>query len=116
QGDAMVDLMATPLRACRNSEALLLDQPLPRIEYSLSADEITQTFRASDTWRCGWQETETHRWDGDVFTPAADERDFDETLNCAVKAAENAMWEGDFETAITSYEQALRLPDREPDA
>ncbi len=112
QDSMLVDLIAAPLRACRNTEVLLLDQPLPRIEYTLSADEITQTFRASDTWRCAWQETETHRWDGDVFTPAAVERDFDETLNCALKAAENAIWDGDFETAIASYEQALMLPDR----
>lgn len=112
QDSMLVNLMATSLSACQNTEDLLLDQILSGITYSFSADQITQTFRASDTWRCGWQETETHRWDGDIFTPAADERDYDETLNCAVKAAENVMWEGDFETTIASYEQGLMLPDQ----
>jgi tetratricopeptide (TPR) repeat protein len=115
QDGALGDLVETPLRYCRSTVESSLDEPLLNVEYSLSSQEISQTYRTGDTWRCGWEETERYQWDGERFIPMSMERRYDETFNCAVKAAEAAMWDGDIETAVEFYEQGQLLLDDELD-
>ncbi|MDX1991253.1 MAG: hypothetical protein SF029_02620 [bacterium] len=76
------------------------------------AREIVQQQLYIDNWHCDMRVSETFDWDTEQqrFVRAEETRTLSNTLDCTHRLAEEAMWEGDYERAVTLYELAETLP------
>jgi tetratricopeptide (TPR) repeat protein len=76
-----------------------------------SALEIEQQQVYLDNWFCESFVTKSFDWESVVgrYIFTGTRRDYSETRNCAQRQAEEAMWVGDYQTALDFYEQALTL-------
>ena len=93
--------------------------PIPRdITWEFSnvdddaALEILQYQMFRDNWYCESRRTEIYDWDeeADRYIFLNETYDFpNNTRNCALRFAEEAMWSEDFDTAIQEYERAFTL-------
>ena len=74
--------------------------------------EITISRPITNNWGCRRTETRRFDWDAseDLYLYHDTEIVFDDSQNCLQQAAEEAMWEGDYNTAVDQFEQALTLP------
>jgi hypothetical protein len=70
-----------------------------------SALEIRQVRQMRDNWGCAWEQTTHFDWDGYGYIESAIEDNFPSTSGCFLRRAESALWAGDYETAITLYQQ-----------
>ncbi len=79
------------------------------------AKEITQSSTHSNSWGCSFDRVTTADWspsDGQYIT-LQHENVYPQTSDCVLTAAEETMWQEDYETAIPLYENALKLADSE---
>jgi tetratricopeptide (TPR) repeat protein len=63
-----------------------------------------------DNWGCTWQYQRTFSFTGEGFALADAQRNYNAVQGCDIRSAEEAMWAGDIELAITHYENALQFP------
>lgn len=108
--DSLVDLIDGDLRYCTATSSMM-EEISPNAEYTLTETEIVQKQNRFDSWWCFWEETTVFTWTGTHYIHQTTQQNFEDTLNCTLRHAEEAMRSGDFEKAIVAYEKALLLPD-----
>jgi hypothetical protein len=123
----MVDLMSEPLNF---SEPVLLRQAPVEAAYQththswqFSLDsgqpELSQIARRLDNLDCVRYETLRFRWQDDRYRLNLTERqiEFEDSIGCTLRKAQEAFWAGDFESAIPLYDKmlAMELPSDMPD-
>ena len=69
--------------------------------------ELIQNDYGRDNFYCLQHRRQVFDWNGEVYEVIADETTFEETVGCALRFAQQAMWEHDYEDAIDYYELAL---------
>ncbi|MDX2138326.1 MAG: hypothetical protein SF123_09555 [Chloroflexota bacterium] len=77
-----------------------------------AAQEILQHQNYEDNWQCIAQWTKVIDWDAeqDQYVQIDEQRGFlEDSQNCERRQAEEAMWLGQYEQALTHYERALTL-------
>lgn len=62
---------------------------------------------SSDNWQCDHTKTTIYDWDGTYYVPQPPVEVWAETLNCALRWAEEAMSQNEFDDAIPNYQLAL---------
>jgi hypothetical protein len=75
-------------------------------------DGITEVIidqRQTDNWGCSWTYHRVFSWNDSQYFLNSDERIYDDVQGCEFRAAEEAMWSRDLETAIHHYERGLTL-------
>ncbi len=108
--NSLFDLIDGRLSYCTGSSSMM-EEISPNAEYTLTETEISQSHHRFDSWWCFWEQTTVFTWTGEYYTHQSTRQDFEDTFNCALRYAEEAMRSGDFENAIIAYEHALLLPD-----
>lgn len=75
------------------------------------AQEIQQRQEFEDNWGCQFVETRDFDWDATThrYEFTASNRVFDDSAECAVRDAQDAMWNEDWASAIELYNRALAL-------
>ncbi|MCC6615757.1 MAG: hypothetical protein IT320_19965 [Anaerolineae bacterium] len=84
-----------------------------------AALEIIQTQDFFDNWDCHLQEARIFDWSGAQDRYVMDGRHYDyadDTPGCQTRFAQQAMWDGDWGTAIGDFEHALALNTTAEDA
>ncbi len=72
--------------------------------------EIIVRQEQGDNWGCTWTLERVFGWNGAMYSLTRDTRAFDLVSGCEVRAAEEAMWRRDYESAVEHYERAYTLP------
>jgi len=77
--------------------------------------EILQHQIYADNWSCDSVITKQFDWDADKgrYVYARNDQAFGDTQNCTQRLAEETMWKGDFAKAVSLFQKALTLPQRE---
>jgi len=83
-----------------------------------AALEVIQTQDFFDNWDCHLQEARIFDWSDaeDRYVMDARHYDYDDTPGCQIRFAQQAMWDGDWGTAIGDFERALALDTAAEDA
>jgi hypothetical protein len=63
-----------------------------------------------DNWGCTWTQTQNYGWQESRYGLLEETREYDPVIGCAWREAETAMWQHDYDTAITEYKRAATLP------
>ena len=85
-------------------------QPFEVDNFDSESDlEIRQIETEHDNWRCEWATVNLVDWDGEIFVRTEGELTYAETLGCAMREAEQLLWENNAEDAIPIYEEGLQL-------
>ena len=66
--------------------------------------EVSTHFTHADNWWCGYVEVTTYDWNGQTYSQMKPRF---EPLDCTARHAEEAMWSGDFRTALKFYDQFI---------
>ncbi len=72
--------------------------------------EVVIEQEQRDNWGCEWLLRRIFAWDGTAFSLSDTTRTESVVRGCEIRAAEERMWLGDYQAAITHYERALDLP------
>ena len=75
--------------------------------------EITIVQNQGDNWGCTWTLRRNYGWNGTAYRFDNEERSYNEVQVCEIRWAEEAMWKGDYQTAIKHYERGLEFPPTE---
>ena len=110
QDGSVVDLVDGNFHYCTGSSSMM-EEISPNAEYTFTEANISQSHHRFDSWRCFWEETTVFTWTGTHYTYQSTNQNFEDTFNCALRHAEEAMRSSDFENAIVAYERALLLTD-----
>lgn len=71
--------------------------------------EIVIEQEQRDNWGCEWILRRSFAWDGSAFSLNNNTRTESVVRGCAIRAAEERMWLGDYQAAIDHYERSLTL-------
>ncbi|MBL8164134.1 MAG: hypothetical protein JNJ61_19250 [Anaerolineae bacterium] len=72
--------------------------------------EVIIQQRQGDNWGCTWLLRRVFAWDGHAYSLQSRERFDNEVAGCEIRAAETALWSGDYDAAIVHYERAFTMP------
>jgi hypothetical protein len=119
QNGALVDLMAEPLTYTEPAY-LTSREPEPpyqtlshywRFSTSSKQPEFVQTRKHKDNFDCTSYETRHFSWRSGKFSlTTTDPLEFEDSIGCALRRAQQAAWIGDFKTALEYYDAMLALP------
>ena len=72
--------------------------------------EIEQIQAFHDNWGCTHYQTRAFDWNAAIgnYIFAGEEIEFEDSATCALRRAQEAMWENDYDMAIPLYERSLR--------
>lgn len=72
-----------------------------------SALELVQDYAAWDNYGCLKRRVQVFDWTGEVYAQISDETTFEETMNCALRFGQAAMFEHDYAAAAEHYALAV---------
>jgi len=82
----------------------IVDDPVFRDLDGDGIDELVATDEKVDNWGCGIRAMTVIRWNGTRY----EWQPYQEQLNCLARYAEEAMWNGDFATAVEFYNEFIQ--------
>ncbi len=69
--------------------------------------ELIQNDYGLDNFYCLQHRRQVFDWNGEVYERIVDQTTFEETVGCALRFAQQAMWDHDYDESINFYELAL---------
>ncbi|GEM_PF-6180504 len=70
--------------------------------------EIVAVGESNDNWLCHFEKKITLDWDGTTYVHISDARTFDDSIYCAIRMADNAFRDHQYNSAIIHYQTVLR--------